>query len=201
MNKKNEKYLQMELLATQFRFEIGIYEFNYKNSPIDFDKLYRKYGKVFEENDLDIQTAQYAVQAFKYRFLASYLMSIIATWEQQLFKFANQLFNCSDNWYNKFKKNIMNNLKVTEENFTPIEEYRKLDNVLKHGKKHVVSYKELKEMNSVFLLKNDEFDCLTGALFSLPLLNIHDTTVFDLCDKISKFWDNISKRCKNVNCK
>jgi len=171
--------MDVEMETVSYRIEIRMFYTNYKNLP---------FSQLFERFNNNVTT--YMRDAFRYRMIVSNIMCIVSTWEQQLFNFCNKFIKNTSNYYPSVKNKFITDFGVDANLFVELEEYRDIDNVLKHGESSN-SYKKLQKANSDFIIKNNEFDDLKKSNFNMPILNINDTNIFDLCDKIERFWENI----------
>ena len=175
-----------EIKILGYMVEIKMFFESYSKLP--FDLLRKEY-----EKELSLQQWE----AFRYRMIVSSLFCMISTWEQQIYDYCINFIGPINNNYGDIKDKMAAQFNKYPDLFKEIEEFRYVDNVLKHGVKSD-SYKKLENLNSKFILKNSEFSSLRGACFNIPLLNINDSSVSDLCKIIEKFWFSILNETKNM---
>ena len=169
-----------ELSIIGYNIEIKMILYVNKNLPID------KTIETYKNN-----ITQYMKDCFKYRLLVSNIVSLISTWEQQLYDYISKYYNNNiQNEFGALKQEFINVLQIPNDEFDKIAEYRYLENVLKHGKGD--SYNKLQNMSSKFLDNNPNFVSLqNGVSFNILVLNINETTISELCNTLESFWDQV----------
>lgn len=169
-----------ELSIIGYKIEIRMFIYIYKKLSID---------RIIENYKNDIN--QYIKDSFKYRFLVGNIVSIISTWEQQLYDYISKYYNNTiQNEFRVLKDVYINTLQIPKDEFDKILEFRHLENVLKHG--NGTSYDNLVNMSSKFMDRNPDFVSLqNGVSFNILVLNINETTISELCNALESFWDNV----------
>lgn len=170
------KNLNLDISTSEYALELKIiYEcFNKTNLTLE------------QSNYLDINKR--IIKQLKYRLIASNIILIVSTWEQQLTDYIYKSDNIEISGYNKIKEHYIKNFKVDEKIFEKLSEYRNIVNVLKHGK-NGDSFRKLLKRNSKFLESSIYFEDLYDSVaFRLPILNIEDSDVKKIGEEFIDFW-------------
>ena len=175
-----------DLEIIQYKIELRIFEHNLRNFDLDL------FVKQFD-ND----SSSYIKEASFYRIIANNLISIISTWEQQLFRFCNNYIEETENNFNLIRNKYLN-FGIDEKLFDSIKEYRYVNNVLKHGKAST-SFTKLQKLRSKFINPNKKYKNLNDDNFNMPILNIDENSIYELCKQIETFWTKINDHMMKKN--
>lgn len=131
------------------------------------------------------------IKQLEYRLITSNIILIISTWEQQLMDFAYKFNNNIFMTYESVRKFFISELKIDENAFDEIAEYRNVTAVFKHGK-NGDSFKKLIKKHSKFLENSVSFKELNETItFNLPVLNINEDDLEEVNKKLTNFWEYI----------